>query len=283
MAAPYTYRILAEVLVYHRYFLDDGNTPFDQSPALKQQQLRDYYWTAFASVKPTAQTNAHLRNHRLFLKQTPHGFNIAVQALAQNPNATVFKPVIDLDENLQLDFVINVHDALFANYSNLDTVTHYPLLFRNYNDLIEPALPLINTASGTTEAAQYGISAGTQKSLIENNPEDQLLRSKALVSLKMRGEGNGRNLILASGNLPQEHPVYSIRFDNRNTIWNYYSGKNQNLIHSTDPNTKPLVKNGVVEVSQGNTDYPAASPNTVVWERDSVGTLIKTYSKIYIN
>ncbi len=283
MAVRSTYKILAEVQIFHRYFLDDGVTVFDHSPASRETQLKTYNWTVFGSVDPTTQTANLLRNHRLLLKQNPHGFTIAVQAVAQNLNATTFKPIIDLDENLQLDFIIRVHDALFTNYSNLDTVERYPLLFRNYNDSLDPALPLINTSGGTTEAADYAISQSTQNSLVENHPDEHWSRLKALVSLKMRGEGTDRNLLLVNGNLPQEHPVFNLRFDNRNTIWNYYSGKDQNLIHTTDPDTKPLVKNGVVPVNQGNTDYPAASADSVIWERDTTGTLLKTYSKIYIN
>ncbi len=283
MSSTATYRILADIQVYHRYFLDDGETVFDQNPALKTARLKKYYWSQFAFASPTSATRHKLSNHRLVIKNTATGFTIFVEALAQNPNATSYRPFIYLDENLQLDFIIKITDPVFFNYSDLDEVSRYPLLFRNYNDLLDPALPLINTHSEIREAGDYTISKDLQEHLFENNPSDRLNQSKVLVSLKMRGAGNGHHLILANGNLPQETPVFNIRFDNRRTIWNYYSGLNKSLIHTTDPDTKPLTQNGIIEISQGNTDYPSASPQNIIWERDSVGNLIKTYSKIYIN
>ncbi|MAW95189.1 MULTISPECIES: hypothetical protein [unclassified Leeuwenhoekiella] len=283
MISQATYRILCEVQVFHRYFLDDGETIFDQDTAFKTARLKKYDWSQFAFASPTSDTRHKLMNHRLFYKNTALGFKIFVEALAQNPDATIYRPVIDLDEDLQLDFMVVTTDALFGNYSNLDEVTRYPLVFRNYNDLLDPSLPLINTASEAIVASDYAINEDLQKQVFVDYQKDRINQATALISLRMRGQGTGRNLILVNGNLPQELPVFNIRFENRRTIWNYYSGRDKSLIHTTDPDTKPLTQNGIIEVSQGNTDYPAASPENIIWERDSGGNLLKTYSKIYIN
>lgn len=283
MAAITTYRPLVEIQVLHRFFLDDGEVVFDENPTLKSKQLSNYDWSLFAIVKPTRETAHYLKNHRLILKNTNIGFQIFVEAEAQNSTNTIFKPLIDLDDKLQLDFKISIKDNFFFNYSNLDTVEHYPLVFRNYTDLNKPALPLINTATESINAANFAIGSDYKKELLKTYKDEHLNEIIAFVSVQMRGADQDHHLVLANGNLPQNTPIFNIRFDNRRTIWNYYSVLDKTLIYTTDPDTKPLVSKGIVTISQGNTDFPSASVDNIYWERDTVGNIIKTYSKIYIN
>ena len=111
----------------------------------------------------------------------------------------------------------------------------------------------------------------------------------AVVSLEMAGDdttifdGNTRNILTAAGALQDPTPTYKIQFKNRSTIWNYLDSGDGSLVHTSDPTELPLVKNGIVGYTFDSEERPSATPNRILYEKDGSGTIIKTFSEIYIN
>ena len=279
MSAQLIYRPLFKVDIYHQYFLDDGLIAFDSNPSLKDKQLAHYDWQAFGQIEPTVKTK-----QRLLLKYSNTGFIIFIQveqiSAGINP---VYKPLLDLEESLTFDFHLHITDSLFDIYSDLDNVANFPLFFSNYPEFSSLETPFINKNSENKRAKEYASSIELAEILKKKHTELSRASIKAVISLKVKSSESSYNLILANGNLPQQLPEFNIRFENRKTIWQYFSAQNLNLIHTTEPDSLPLVKNGLVAVTSGNKDYPSAAPNRLNHDRNTNGEILKTYSKIYIN
>ena len=118
MSIASQYRPLFEVAVYHKYFLDDGLTAFDDNEPLQKKQLANYNWNSFGKVIPTPQTSALLKNHRMLLKQTQEGFLVLTETEKVSDDPTTFKPLVTLDPELILDFYIQLTDAQFFNFTD---------------------------------------------------------------------------------------------------------------------------------------------------------------------
>ena len=284
MSAQLIYRPLFKVDIYHQYFLDDGLIAFDSNPSLKDKQLAHYDWQAFGQIEPTVKTKQLLANQRLLLKYSNTGFIIFIQveqiSAGINP---VYKPLLDLEESLTFDFHLHITNSLFDIYSDLDNVANFPLFFSNYPEFSSLETPFINKNSENKRAKEYASSIELSEKLKKKYTELSRASIKAIISLKVKSSESSYNLILANGNLPQRLPEFNIRFENRKTIWQYFSAQNLNLIHTTEPDSLPLVKNGLVAVSSGNQDYPSAAPNRLLYDKNTNGEILKTYSKIYIN
>ena len=284
MSAQLIYRPLFKVDIYHQYFLDDGLIAFDSNPSLKDKQLAHYDWQAFGQIEPTVKTKQLLANQRLLLKYSNTGFIIFIQveqiSAGINP---VYKPLLDLEESLTFDFHLHITNSLFDIYSDLDNVANFPLFFSNYPEFSSLETPFINKNSENKRAKEYASSIELAEILKKKHTELSRASIKAVISLKVKSSESSYNLILANGNLPQQLPEFNIRFENRKTIWQYFSAQNLNLIHTTEPDSLPLVKNGLVAVSSGNQDYPSAAPNRLLYDKNTNGEILKTYSKIYIN
>ena len=284
MSAQLIYRPLFKVDIYHQYFLDDGLIAFDSNPSLKDKQLANYDWRAFGQIEPTVKTKQLLANQRLLLKYSNTGFIIFIQveqiSAGINP---VYKPLLDLEESLTFDFHLHITNSLFDIYSDLDNVANFPLFFSNYPEFSSLETPFINKNSENKRAKEYASSIELAEILKKKHTELSRASIKAVISLKVKSSESSYNLILANGNLPQQLPEFNIRFENRKTIWQYFSAQNLNLIHTTEPDSLPLVKNGLVAVSSGNQDYPSAAPNRLLYDKNTNGEILKTYSKIYIN
>lgn len=283
MAFKLTYRPLFELKIYHRYLLDDGETPFDQTPEIQEQQLEKYNFKTFLKVQPSQETQKKLKGHRILFKTTPDTIILFVLSEQVSSDPDVFRPLIAIDDNLQFDFMLRITDSLFSNYSAINAVNEIPYFFSNYKPILEaPGYTLINTLTDMIPARDYTISGLTFDDLKTAYSPQDLKGVFGIVSLKAKGENQSHNLTLVTGNLPQSLPQFKIIFENRKTFWRYYRSGSVTPEYTTEPDLKPLVKNGMVSISDGEKDYPAATPKSLFFERDSGGNIIKTFSEIYI-
>ncbi len=103
------YKRLFEVRLLHHYWLDEGPTMFDAipDPAKKDRRLLTYDVRSFLSVVPTTATEQRLKGLRCVFKATALGFVVAVPALAEIPDDTLF------------EFVLTVQNSDFFNYTAL--------------------------------------------------------------------------------------------------------------------------------------------------------------------
>ncbi|MGB5944077.1 MAG: hypothetical protein WBG71_14430 [Leeuwenhoekiella sp.] len=275
------YRTLFKLRLLHHYHLDDGEVPFDDSPDLEKRQLQGYNLRQFIQVKPLMRTVQHIKNQRLLFKWVNDGFVILIRAKELNGASRSFRPLIALADDLQLDFALTATDPLFYNYSKL--FSEQPLLVGNYRlPGLNGSFPLIPKTSTKTYAENYAVSnpAINIPQIFKYQANQELI---GMVSMKIKGEDATKNLILTNGKLPQETASFTLRFQNKKTFWRYYKNSQKTPVFNTEPNLKPLVKQGIVQVANGGTTYPAAQPSSVAYQKDSNGKILKTFSETYIN
>lgn len=274
--------------LFHKFHLDDGNTSFDSSPQVQEAQLKSYKASSFLRVVPTLQAQELMRGQKIFLIATNSGFELFVAAKLTAPSSSEYTTARGINSDLTLNFLIYIVDPLFENYSNVSAVQDIPFYFSNS----EPAAHAgtFNYIDVTTAKpiSDFQISQTEFETISKDFTPKELQGLFGIIGLKMQGDntvpvdGDARDLIDSNGVLVDPPPVFKIQFGNRHTIWNYKSAANGTLIHSSDPTTLPLVKRGIVGYSFDSEDRPAAQPDRLVFETDNNGTIIKTFSEIYI-
>jgi len=289
MSFSITYKKLADINLYHHYFLDDGADHFDSNPALKQEQLNKYNFQDFMALEPTEKTKTLLNGNKIILKFVPHGISLFIQAEEVAPGSTTFRPFISLPDTIELVFLLSIKDALFENYSTVPANPGIPFYFSNKRpDTEPPGFQFIDMESTTNQIENFTISQNTFESILQNI-ENTATKIFGIISLQLRGDdtipvdGHSRHLLTASGNLFAQVPQFKIQIANRTTIWEYIDSVTGDIAHSTDPQEYPIVKNGIVGYQINGLEMPAATPSRIHFEKDANGTIIKTISEIIIN
>ncbi len=104
----YKYIRLFEVHLLHHYWLDDGNTLFDNLDEVKRDDyLRKYDVLSFLEITPTVATATTLSTLRCVFKTTASGFMVAAPDGMQIHADTVF------------EFVVTVRNSDFFSYTAL--------------------------------------------------------------------------------------------------------------------------------------------------------------------
>jgi len=285
-----TYKKLFSCNIYHRYFLDDGATAFDDNATLKEEQLGKYDLLDYMSVLPTEATATLFRGHKLQFKLSPSGFTMFIRAEENPPASGTFVPYIDLPQDTTFTFLLYVTDGLFENYSTVGASPAIPFYFSNKQPSTEVGVfQYIDLETTTHDVADFTISQTTYDTLLSSLTPKEKIGLFGIISLEMAGDdttvvdGNARIILNPDGSLQDPAPIYKIQILNRSTIWNYRDPVDGSLIHSSDPTELPLVKNGIIGYSFDAQERPSATPSRIVYEKDGGGMIIKTISEIYIN
>ncbi len=289
MSFSITYKKLADVNLYHRFFLDDGSSPFDSNPTLKQNQLKKYNFQNFMTIIPTENTKTIIKGHKIVIKNTAIGMSLFIQAVEESTGSSTFRPYIPLDEQIELIFLLSTKDVLFENYSTVPANPGIPFYFSNKRpDTEPPGFQYIDIETTTNQIENFTISQNTFETILQNFKNNEV-KIFGIISLQIRGDdtlpvdGHSRHILSASGNLFSQAPQFKIQWANRNTIWQYIDTTTGDIIHTTDPLVFPIVKNGIVGYQFNGVEMPAASPSRIYFEKDPNGTIIKTISEIFIN
>lgn len=284
------YLPLFELSLHHHYFLDDGPTPYDNTVQLKEEQLEKYDYRDFINVIPNKVTQTLLRNHNLIIKSMNDGLKVYVKVEEDASNPGSFKPLRELEQQNELVFLLKTADRLFENYSTVAATPAIPFLFTNLKPPTElGAFRYIDLENTTGNIEDYEIELATYEEMDTILEEPEKRKLFGVVRLQMQGDntvpvdGQQRNILESNGNLPAQPRKFKIQFQNRKTVWNYMNANDGTLIHSTDPQEFPLVKNGIVGHSFGGQERPSADPSRLIFEKDGGGNIIKTISEIYIN
>lgn len=134
------YKTVFNINILHAYFLDEGNkkyapevgeTPMnddEKNLAIKKYDINDYL-----KIIPVPNTITLVKNHRMMIIPHKQGIRLLISTTEETVNAsTVYKPIIQLDNNDILTFAIYANDANFNNYTNLREVSENRLyLFSN--------------------------------------------------------------------------------------------------------------------------------------------------------
>ena len=290
MSFTTTYRKLFSVNIYHHYFLDDGNVAFDSSPVLKEAQLVNYNFEDFCKIIPSEKTQELFKGNKLVFKTTSNGFTIFSRAEETAPNSGTYKPMVNLSQTTVFDFLIYVNDALFENYSTVNSKPLIPYYLSNKKPVTESvSFNYLDLETITLPIEDFTINQASYGEIRTNLSEKEKIGLFGIISLEMAGDntvpfdGNARNILNANGTIPAFPKTFKLQLKNRSTIWNYRDASTNTLLHSTDPTTLPLAKNGIVGYSFNGQERPSAFPSRLIFEKDGGGNIIKTISEIYIN
>jgi len=288
------YKKLAEVNIYHHYFLDDGKTEFDDNgqPTLKSRQLEKYNLTEYMNVVVSEKTANLFLGQKILFKPTVQGFNLFIKASETAPDSGIYQPLIELGETETFTFLLYVTDRLFENYSMVGPNPATPYYFSNVKPETEPdGFNEIDLETALTPTPIEGfeiVDNDTFEALSESILAQELVGLFGIIQLTVHGDDTAKDLLDADEHLKSSPTAYKIQLKNRSTIWNYFNPVDGTLIHTTEDDLpenrlQPLVKNGKVDYSFDSKDYPAAQPNRIKIERNGDGVIIKTISEIYIN
>jgi len=284
MSFKITYRPLFHLNLYHHYFLDNGTIAFDSDTTLKQTQLEKYQLNEFMRIVPSERTQHLLNNQKVHLKHRSHGISLFAKAKETAPDSGIFEPFIELLQSETMVFLLYTTDPLFENYSTIKATPSIPFYFSNRKPASEAnSFPTIDIESTTTAIPDFTISEITFEAVSEGLSASEKIGLLGIISLQIQADEGSRNILNGNNTLKVVPTEFKIQLKNRSTIWNYINATSNSLLHSTDPTTLPLVKNGIVGYTDNGTELPAASPKRLIFEKDGGGTIIKIISEIYIN
>lgn len=184
MAFQILYKTLFQIQIYHSYFLNEGNTAFnDMDETEQKKQLKQYRFEDYLTIVPTAYTQKSLNDYKLSLKESRDTVSILVKAIEVEDN---FQSERFLEDTLSLTFLIYTKDYLFDNYTILPKENHRLYYFSNVQPETEDvSFPAISLSSSTDEIDKiYLLSeATTQHTWYKIKQENAFAQNDAVSSL----------------------------------------------------------------------------------------------------
>lgn len=282
MSFNLTYGLLFEVRLFHNYFLNKGEETFESmSDTDKGKMLQKFNTDAFATITPSLETNTLLKNYKMVFKKTNTGFRVYIKVKETDD----IDPFINVPTDLNLTFLITIHDYQFGNYTDLEPVSNQAFFFSNVKPSTEPITfkYIPKTNENVLISNDYLISETTTKALLSVLQSNEKQNVFGIISLTMQGDNSSKNIVNNLGKII--NPNFKIHFNNRKTIWKYI--KTNSAFEVETSLEKPLTQHGFVEIdplTDFTTNPPEASdyqyPNPSVKSIQKIGP--KTYSQIFI-
>ena len=291
MAFSTQYKELFRVEVLHLYFLNKGESTFvSMNEKEREKQLEFYDYQNFMRIQPTLETIRKLNGHHMIFNNRNTGFSVWIQVEASDDK----KPLIDLEDDFYLTFMIKINDFRFYNYSDLNGTEPGELFYFSNRKLpAEPNnFPLINL-----EGDQNKID--TSFKLSEDGSEEakrEMLSGEksnlfGVITLFNKADENQLNITTGSGKIPQNSKRFELFFENRTTFWRYIFPTDQMVTGSDDVKVEkgdkrvlvskkkyPLTQRGFVEVKLNDVELP--NPDAGQIKPDAANN--KIYSEIYM-
>lgn len=280
MSYSITYGLLLEVTLLHNYFLNNGEETFaSMSNDDKEKMLQKFNTDVFTTITPTLETYTILQNYKMVFKESKTGFKIYIKVKEDDET----DPFIKVPADLNLNFLITIHDYQFENYTNLEFTPNRVFLFSNVKPPKEPVtfkyLPKINDNKLISSA--YLVSEESTADLISTLHSSETQDVFGIISLTMQGDNSPEKILDDDGKL--NSPNFEIHFDNRKTLWKYINRKAATEIKTNS--TKPLTRSGFVEIDP-LTDFDVPQPVSSSYPNPSVKSITKDngdyYSEIFI-
>ena len=270
MSYSIKYRELFSVNILHRYLLDKGKQKFSaMSEENRLKQLDNYDIRSVLNFVPTAQTINKLNGHKMIFKTRNTGFTI----WSKVSDADDKEPFIELDEYLFFTFIIQVKDALFYNYTDLNFESSgKPYYLGNRRPDSEPnSFPLINKAGGSDHVNKEFLQTAKfdERDGLEQLTVKEKRNMLGLIRIYMKGAESSVSVTTTQNKLRVTPREFNVVFKNRSTIWRYIFDQNQTVspadslkLENGDAkrlvtkDEQPLTQNGFIRIKLGSKELP---------------------------
>lgn len=266
-----TYRTLFELKFRHHYFLDEGEDEFNE--ALTENwmttNLNLFNIREFMQITPTAVTVQMLKNLRGRYAVGKDNVSVAIRT----ENGDEDKPFISFDNTQFFDFLVELRDPYFENYTDI-TIDRTKLVMLSNK---VPAASTEETAVATdfSTFTEFGTTSTAINVYFGDTIDPQELVGKfALIRIYMTGDAGQIDLTDGGDEFNPTLPVVTLEFDNRETRWRYINSKDGSIVFTTTE--KPLTKFGYIKITDSGIDYPNPNANLIIEESGDL------YSEIFI-
>lgn len=277
------YRPLCDIVLYHGYFLNDGDDTFNSmNDEEKEIFLKNYDFSSFLEVIPSPKTQEKIKNFKLILSYRPDRIKVVIRVEESNNN----KPFIPLSLNTSLTFLVKIKDFLFENYSDITIDSTRLYLFTNKRPSTEnisfPLIPKVNDTVLVDDT--FRTTEDTTESLTESLSLQEKSRLIGVIQLTMQADDPSLHILDNSSELTGTLPEFKIHFNNRRTFWKYLKANGFEVETNAD---KPLTKLGFIEIDP-STDFDSPPPDAANYQYPNPTPSIikkepsKTYSEIFI-
>jgi len=291
MAFEITYKPLFQVNILHLFYLNKGEVAFvGMSESEKEKQLIAYNISNFFTVCATAESVQKLNGYNMVLRPTNTGFDVWTKVIQSDESS----PFIDLNDTLELSFLLKQNNHTFFNISDLKFESTDKLFFFSNKRLSSEAsnFPLIKKeGANATVSDKYALTneSATNELAKLNVAERQNLFG--IVKIHMKGNSSGMNVTTAQQKIRTPNQVFYVVFNNRETIWRYIFEENQTVKNKDDVKKEngnarmlitkkkyPLTATGFVSIEHGGVELP--NPDAKLVKPNSTNN--KIYSEIYM-
>ncbi|WP_430931716.1 hypothetical protein [Saccharicrinis sp. 156] len=256
----------------------------------KDKQFAEYDISNTLTFVTTSESQQKISGHNLVFRATDFGFTVWSQVTPTD----ITEPFIELDDELELTFLIKLKDSLFFSYTELALENAGNLFFfSNQVPDSEPvSYPLIGRTGDNVAVDDGFVLSDTGAT---NELERLTVAEKenlfGIIRIVMKGDETAWNVTDATGHIPDPYQSFEILFENRKTTWRYIfdtdqtvtglddleteNGNSQILVTKTD---QPLTEKGFVSIELGGVELP--NPDYRLIKPDSTND--KIYSEIYM-
>lgn len=256
---------LFKIPILHHYFLDEGNEVYgDDLPSDRMEEnMAKYKVSDYLKITPSVKTARLLKNYRAQFVLLNDSILVMVKA---DPSDDT-KPFIEFSTDFVLDFLIEIKDTFFENYTKIN-------INREKLVMISNVTPTESTEDDRrtvkfSKLSEYGAS-GTSSNLKIDLDKDispsETIGKFGFIRIHPRGEADELHFTDASmTNFIDPTPNETITFKNRKTFWRYVNTSDGTVAHTTG-SKKPLTKYGHIEIEDSGTEYPNPSVNLIIKE-----------------
>ncbi len=293
MPASITYKDLFKITILHGYFLNSGNTAYNNLDSIiKKKIANNYSFDQFITITPTAETATLLKNNKLIVQSKGDTMKVGVRVDSDDLTTTF----IGISLDITLNFIIRIKDFLFENYTDIQLSKEQLFYFSNVMPPLEDSNTFKNIAlinDNTIIDNNFKVTVENTKAILNTLEENEKREVFGIISLKMKGKTKALSILDEDNDnaIISPTPNFKIHFNNRKTIWKYV--KANSTFNVSTLSTKPLVKNGFIEILEADLDLSDLSDEEktmaakLQYPNPSVQSIKKTesntnYSEIFI-
>lgn len=219
------------------------------------KQLALYNLNDVLVIEPTLETKMRLKNQRILCRTENGSLKIAVETLPpiEGNEALPRIPIISINPDLELFFVVKFKYPDFTNYTNLNFNSNELLLFTNEKTDHQLTIPEIQTepladSDNAYITNDFFMNATTQSEILKNIAPRELFGSIGIIRIKMINPDDlAKSIIINSNSIYNPARRFVVQFANKELYWQYKkSGDNSTYRTITK---QPLAKHGFISIN----------------------------------